>query len=557
MKYILILLFPLLTATTLQAQTETCRHLHKSLHEVEMKPKETFKKEKKIYEKTQALANLKTPENIHKIPTAIHLIHENGATTLTDEQILNGLTLINEKFNDSNTQIEFCLAQQDIFGNDSIFSTTNGITRTVGNPNVLLGNPDIETVRPMFTSQFPRTAYLNIFIVNTICEDDNSQCYSGIAPLAFAHGEWWDVVVVRSFYWDTDSKINRVIHELGHYLHLYHTFENGCNNENCLLDGDLVCDTPPAIESSNTCERNSCDTDINEDDQNNPFTTDEFDATDNYMDLSDTDCQTNFTEGQKVRMRLAIEELRPSLLSSNGCLPPDCTDTTDCVFTLDLWALLEGAYDTTTQRMTKALYNNQLLPLQQPYHTAPHFYNGTEAVTSYSDFPLFPVDWVLVEVRQGTPSTTTTPNTTIIEQQAAILLPNGKIVNTQREALKLYNLIEGENYHIVIRHRNHLAIMSQVIQAKYFIYYNFTTSTNKAIGFTQQIKKGNKATMRAGDFNADGIIQITDLDLWKQNPAIVNTYAPIDATLDGIVQLTDNDAWLRNKAKIGFVEIRY
>ncbi len=522
-------------------------------------------KEQVFYQKSLT-DSMQVDSTIYTIPVVIHLVHQTGESTPSDEQILDGLEMINQKFKDvhtTNVQVEFCLAQRDINETDTLFSTTNGITRIIDNPDVVLGNPDIETVRPRFTEAFPRTDYLNIFLVNTICSEDttgaSSECYAGISPLAFSHGEWWDVVMIRDYYWNAqEDRINRVVHELGHYLHLYHTFEGGCLNDDCLLQGDQVCDTPPANSESANCERNSCTTDANENDEDNPFEEDQNDLTNNYMDFSNTACQDRFTAGQKDRMRLALTTLRSSLLSSDACMPVDYEEDTACVFTLDVRVLLEGAYNTVVHRMNTTLYQTQQLPLSQPYDSEPFFYEGNEAVESSSDFPLFPVDWVLVEIRQGELSDTSlTPVTQIVEQQAAILLPDGKVVNLERKPLRFQNLIKGENYYIVIRHRNHLAIMSPAIEADYFTYYNFTTAVEKALGFTQQIVKDGRAMMRAGDFNADGVIQVTDGDLWLFNPAIINTYTSTDATLDGVVQLTDYDAWGLNKAKLGFVEIRY
>jgi len=67
----------------------------------------------------------------------------------------------------------------------------------------------------------------------------------------------------------------------------------------------------------------------------------------------------------------------------------------------------------------------------------------------------------------------------------------------------------------------------------------------------------NKALLFAGDYNGDGIIQVSDYDVWKANPAILDTYENADGTLDGIIQLTDFDLWRPNKAKIGSVEIGF
>src|SRR6187399_1997474 len=80
---------------------------------------------------------------------------------------------------------------------------------------------------------------------------------------------------------DSDCDVRKVIlHELGHYFNLRHTWEgNSCKNENCLIDGDGVCDTPPDFDiniyASNPCLQgmpvNTCVSDMNPMDPNNPF----------------------------------------------------------------------------------------------------------------------------------------------------------------------------------------------------------------------------------------------------------------------------------------------
>src|SRR5690606_30401897 len=120
------------------------------------------------------------------------------------------------------------------------------------------------------------------------------------------------------------------IHELGHYLNLYHTFEGGCSNDDCLRDGDRVCDTPPDAGSNplpdHPClagqQENTCDTDVNPADANNLLTEDMPDPTDNYMDYAPSPCVHRFTEGQIQRMRQCLAGPRKSLLDSEGCRAP-------------------------------------------------------------------------------------------------------------------------------------------------------------------------------------------------------------------------------------------
>ena len=109
-------------------------------------------------------------------------------------------------------------------------------------------------------------------------------------------------------------------HEVGHYLGLYHTFEGGCLNDDCLANGDRVCDTPPDQSTAAVpCNAmpNSCTTDTD-----SGFSTDQPDMFQNYMDYGDWDCYSMFTEGQRERMHFFLEGIRASLMESQGCLDP-------------------------------------------------------------------------------------------------------------------------------------------------------------------------------------------------------------------------------------------
>ena len=87
------------------------------------------------------------------------------------------------------------------------------------------------------------------------------------------------------------------VHEVGHYLGLLHTFENGCN-----APGDDVDDTPFEASPAFGCldGRDTCPT---------PG----LDPIHNYMDYSDDPCITEFTSGQDDRMTAIVPVYRPSL----------------------------------------------------------------------------------------------------------------------------------------------------------------------------------------------------------------------------------------------------
>lgn len=219
--------------------------------------------------------------------------------------------------------------------------------------------------------------------------------------------------------------------------------------------------------------------------------------------------------------------------------------------------LLEGPY-VGGGTMSKNLNLSGLIPNNQPFSEAPYFHTGTENLDN--NVPSDMVDWVLVELRTGTPSLTGDKSTTTIETVAALLMADGSIFGPDKQpGIKFTSVVPGDEYYFCVRHRNHLDVLTATsISGSTFMSYNFTSNSDKAFG-VEQVKATIDGfyAMHAGDYNQDGVIQTTDYDVWQSDPAVNNTYNRADGNLDGVVQATDFDTWFPNKAKVGTIEIDY
>ncbi len=217
---------------------------------------------------------------------------------------------------------------------------------------------------------------------------------------------------------------------------------------------------------------------------------------------------------------------------------------------LQATVFLEGAYQGSNLMHTDLATGN-LLPITQPFNTAPWNYNGQVTANS---FPSTTTDWLLVEIRaENTPSL-------IIEQRAALLSSNGTLLAPNgTTGLPFYNLDDGENYTLIIRSRNHLAIASaNSISFPQATPYDFTQAAN-VLGGSSQLNPQTDGTyaMIAGDFNSDGVISVADFNYFQAELAAINQYYSSDVNLDGNVTVSDFNLYAPNASRIGVGVIRY
>jgi trimeric autotransporter adhesin len=205
----------------------------------------------------------------------------------------------------------------------------------------------------------------------------------------------------------------------------------------------------------------------------------------------------------------------------------------------NLKVFLQGCYNSGA--MTTSLNTGGYIPLTQPYNTAPWIYSGTETVAS---IPATVVDWILIELRAGTDAATK------VAERAGFLKSDGSVVDTNGTNLLTFRSVNAGNYYVVVRHRNHLAIMSAnaVALNTTSTLYDFTTAQTQAYGADAMKDLGSGIYgLYSGDGNSDGQITTLDYDIFLPLVKSATTgYNITDWNMDGLITTLDFDIWLAN-----------
>ena len=220
----------------------------------------------------------------------------------------------------------------------------------------------------------------------------------------------------------------------------------------------------------------------------------------------------------------------------------------DPKYTFNVTTYLRGAW-TTGPNMTTGL--NSVLPLSQPYNDAAFgSYNGGESVAA-GFFALHTniVDWVLIDLRK--PSTglpTDAISSTSIGRKAAFLLNTGILVDLDGTTPLAFDIVKQGAGFIVVRHRNHLAAMSNSSPSNTTGFYTNDFSAlagaydNPLITTDQeqQLPSSAKFGLWAGTANKDATVNASDIALVKSNAnAALTGYIFGDVNMDQYVNAGD------------------
>lgn len=238
--------------------------------------------------------------------------------------------------------------------------------------------------------------------------------------------------------------------------------------------------------------------------------------------------------------------------------------------------------------MMAMLAHKFVIPKTDPYCNSERYSSPCTAVTVPRTFWHYDrqrgyrgiIDWVLVELRRSEGDAHTATEDTIVARKAAFLLSNGRVVDALRytthtpqpgpddcpaditanspgcPAVWFDNVDMTDGMYIVVRHRNHLDIMSaRAAMRRGDVYsWDFSTGVEQALGdeLGQGLNAGAVAAMFSGDANGNGVAEVRDA-LYTVVDNFEPIYADRDCNLDGYVTRFECGNYYRDFARIGHV----
>ncbi|MEM7788000.1 MAG: right-handed parallel beta-helix repeat-containing protein [Bacteroidota bacterium] len=212
--------------------------------------------------------------------------------------------------------------------------------------------------------------------------------------------------------------------------------------------------------------------------------------------------------------------------------------------------LNDGVDDGIADAMRTDLWDAGLVPAQQPYGDpafdgTPLDYDGPEAV----DLGAFvaSVDWVIVELRETVDGPAVA--------RSAVLVANGGAVNHPADGPVLRFPVAPGAYHVVVRHRNHLPLLSEAwpMAAMWssddgILRMERVANVVGGAAGGVEVEPGVVA-MAAADGNADGLVTAPDFNRFSTaSGAGTSGYVIADYTLDGLVTAPDFNLFSTNAA---------
>ncbi len=232
---------------------------------------------------------------------------------------------------------------------------------------------------------------------------------------------------------------------------------------------------------------------------------------------------------------------------------------------------LEAPYDPNTGLMNDPLRSMGLLPILEPYTALGYAHTGGGGneiiqpnVLSTTGADAI-VDWVVLELRHKNDASV------VLASRSALLQRDGDVVEMDGSSSVLFPL-PPDNYFLAVRHRNHLAVMTQtsIALSANTAAIDLTDGSTATHGTNAQQVMNGTYLLWSGDVNSDGTLKYTgagnDRDpILSTVGGVVPTgtisgYHRSDVNMDGTVRYTgasnDRDPILQNIGGVVPTQVR-
>jgi len=241
------------------------------------------------------------------------------------------------------------------------------------------------------------------------------------------------------------------------------------------------------------------------------------------------------SEGSNVFDGL-IDEVR---LYSRALNPEEIFSLSTSPVLVSVKIFLSGAYQSTPGGMRTILRDNGYIPLTSPY---------LQDIRTTTEVPVTVTDWILVQLRE-------TASGEVVASRSAFLRNDGFIIpDDGTDGPVPLNSGQG-NYYIVIRHRNHLDVMSgttQFCQQGDYVLYDFTENLDMFYQSNARVLESGVYGMFAGDANGTEITNSGDYLVVKTNNGSEGYYME-DCNMTGVVNSADYLVIKSNSGEISSV----
>ena len=214
---------------------------------------------------------------------------------------------------------------------------------------------------------------------------------------------------------------------------------------------------------------------------------------------------------------------------------------------LNVRAMLAGPFDSTAMLMADDLRMAGLVPMLEPFSARGFQHAGkgggeqSSPAILVTSGPNAIVDWIMIELRDPADPQI------LLSTSSGLLQRDGDVVGMDGSSLLRISAVPG-NYHLAVRHRNHLPIRSAVpiVFTTAITVVDFSNGSDPAFGVDPMLSRNGVELLWAGDVTGDHLVKYVNtandrdtilVHVGGNIPTnVVAGYSDTDVNLDGLTK---------------------